>query len=60
MCILAVTNFRGYADWLARGNRSFGTHQQAVRFQRGFSAVFAVLAIGAIALGVYRIAHGDL
>jgi hypothetical protein len=61
MCILTLTNFRGFADWLARRKRSvFKTHQQAVRFNRCFCVVFAIPAVGAIILGVYRIAHGDL
>lgn len=61
MCILTVTNFRGFADWLARRKRSvFKSHQQAVRFNRCFCVVFAIPAIGAIVVGVYRIAHGDL
>jgi len=61
LSIPAVTNFRGYAEWLARKNRAFNkTHRQAVLYHRGFSAVFGVLAMGAIVLGVVRIAHGDL
>jgi hypothetical protein len=56
LCLPAVTNFRGYADWFTRRNGAlFKTPQQAVRYHRCFAAVFVVLAIGAITLGVYRI-----
>jgi len=61
LSIPAVTNFRGYAEWLARKNRAFNkTHRQAVLYHRGGTAVFGVLGIGSIVLGVVRIAHGDL
>jgi hypothetical protein len=60
LCIPVVTNFRGYAEWLARKNRAFNkTHRQAALYHRGGSAAFGVLGIGAIVVGVVRIAHGD-
>src|SRR3954466_5895919 len=55
----AVTNFRSYAEWLARKNRAFNkTHRRGVLYHRGGSAVFGVLGIGAIDVGVVRIANG--
>jgi hypothetical protein len=54
-----ATNFRGYAGRLARRNRAFNkTYRQAVWYYRGSAAVFVVLGIGEIVLGVVRMVNG--
>jgi hypothetical protein len=51
MSIPVMTNFRDYADRLARRNRAFNkTHRQAGWYHRGGAAVFVVLGFGAIVL----------
>jgi hypothetical protein len=62
VCVPVVANFRGIADRLAgqRLNRAMHkTYRQAVWYQRGFSAVFAVAGLAAVGFGIVEIAQGN-
>ncbi|CNE42595.1 Uncharacterised protein [Mycobacterium tuberculosis] len=56
-----VINYRGFADWCAgrRWNRALHkTHRQSVLYQRLAAAVFTVVGLGALVLGVIEVANG--
>lgn len=61
ICIPLLINYRGFADWTAsrRWNRALHkSHRQSVLYQRLGSAVFVVVGLVVLVLGVIDVTSG--